>query len=68
MNYAAIREVKADQVLTIISVHIMQKSHHVRMQPPLITSLMEPAEIPTLSITTVLKPISSQTLRTTNVV
>ena len=68
MNYAAITEVRADQVSTTIEVYRMQKLRLERMQLPLITFQMELAEIPTSSLITVLKPISSQTSKAMNVV
>ena len=68
MNYAAIMEARADQFSIIIKVHRIQKSRHVRMQLPSITSQMEAAETPTSSLITVLKPISSQTSKATNAV
>ena len=67
MNYAAIMEARVDQFSTIIKVHRIQKSRHVRMQLPSITSQMEVAETPTSSLITVLKQISSQTSRAMNV-
>ena len=67
MNYEAITEVRADQVSITIEVYRMQKLRLERMQLPLITFQMELAEIPTSSLITVLKPISSQTSKAMNV-